>query len=82
MELELDSSSIGQSFEKVGESISEAQIKELQTLGPLDQNGELPPEKWLPSDPSQPSKGAGAATPLLPRHVPRQTHFNLFRRVS
>lgn len=47
MEVELDPSSIGQSFEKVGESISEAQMEELQGVGPLDQNGELAPEKWL-----------------------------------
>ncbi|CAM9204796.1 unnamed protein product, partial [Hapterophycus canaliculatus] len=47
MEEELDPSSMGQSFEKVGESISEAQIQELQTLGPLDQNGDADPEKWL-----------------------------------
>lgn len=47
MEVELDPSSIGQSFEKVGESISEAQMEELQAVGPLDQNGDLAPEKWL-----------------------------------
>lgn len=47
MEVELDPSSIGQSFEKVGESITEAQMEELQTVGPLDQNGELAPDKWL-----------------------------------
>ena len=47
MEVELDPSSIGQSFEKVGESIPEAQMEELQAVGPLDQNGELAPEKWL-----------------------------------
>eukprot|EP00903_Cladosiphon_okamuranus_P017102 g15757.t1 len=56
MEVELDPSSIGQSFEKVGESISEARMEELQAVGPLDQNGELAPEKWL-RDSDTPTKG-------------------------
>lgn len=47
MEVELDPSSIGQSFEKVGESISEAQMEELQAVGPLDQNKGRAPEEWL-----------------------------------
>ncbi len=56
MEMELDPSSIGQSFEKkVGESISEAQMEELQAVGPLDQNGELAPEKWLRNSSDSPT---------------------------
>lgn len=47
MEIELEPSSMGESFEKVGASIPEAQMEELQTVGPLDQNGELAPEQWL-----------------------------------
>ncbi|CAM9369821.1 unnamed protein product [Ectocarpus sp. 8 AP-2014] len=47
MEIELEPSSMGESFEKVGASIPEAQLEELQTVGPLDQNGELAPEQWL-----------------------------------
>lgn len=60
MEEELDPSSMGQSFEKVGESISEAQMRELQTLGPLDQNGDLTPEKWLQNTKSTTSAGTKA----------------------
>lgn len=47
MEVELDPSTIGQSFEKVGETISEAQMEELQSVGPLDQNKGQAPEEWL-----------------------------------
>lgn len=47
MEVELDPSTIGQSFEKVGETISEAQMEELQAVGPLDQNNGQAPEEWL-----------------------------------
>ncbi|CAM9897730.1 unnamed protein product [Ectocarpus sp. 4 AP-2014] len=47
MEIELEPSSMGESFEKVGASIPEAQMEELQTVGPLDQNGELAPEQWF-----------------------------------
>lgn len=58
MEVELGKSSMGHSFEKLGESISEAQMEELQTMGPLDQNGDLAPEEWLRSDDSsKPSAG-------------------------
>lgn len=58
MEVELDPSAVGQSFEKVGQTISEAQMEGLQTVGPLDQNGKLAPEEWLRSDSTQPSAGA------------------------
>lgn len=57
MEVELDHSSVGQSFEKIGDSISEAQMEELQTLGPLDQNGHVAREQWLGQDSTQPSPG-------------------------
>ncbi|CAM9494379.1 unnamed protein product, partial [Scytosiphon promiscuus] len=57
MEEELDPSSLGQSFEKVGESLSAVQMLELQTLGPLDQNGDLAPEKWLENKDSSTSAG-------------------------
>ncbi|CAM9685156.1 unnamed protein product [Pylaiella littoralis] len=46
MEAELDPSTIGQSFEKVGDTISKAQMEELQTVGPLDQNTGRA-EEWL-----------------------------------
>lgn len=58
MEVELDPSAVGQSFEKVGQTISEAQLEGLQTVGPLDQNGMLAPEEWLRSDSTQPATGA------------------------
>lgn len=47
MEVELDPSTIGQSFEKVRETISEAQMEELQAVGPLDQNNGQAAEEWL-----------------------------------
>lgn len=47
MEAELDPSTIGQSFEKVGDTISKAQMEELETVGPLDQNNGRAPEEWL-----------------------------------
>lgn len=62
MEEELDPSSMGQSFEKVGKSMSEAQIQELEGLGPLDQNGGLAPEKWLQNEDSPSPTGAKANT--------------------
>lgn len=58
MEVELDPSAVGQSFEKVGQTISEAQMEDLQTVGPLDQNGEHAAEEWLQNDSTQPSEGA------------------------
>lgn len=57
MEVELDHSSVGESFEKIGESISEAQMEELQTLGPLDQNGQPAREQGLGQDSTQPLPG-------------------------
>lgn len=58
MEVELDPSAVGQSFEKVGQTISEAQMEGLQRVGPLDQNGKLAPEEWLRSDTTPPPAGA------------------------
>lgn len=46
MEAELDSSAMGQSFEKTREVISEDQMEQLRTKGPLDQN-EQTGEVWL-----------------------------------
>lgn len=57
MEVELDHSSVGQSFEKIGDSISEAQMEELQTLGPLDQSGHVAREQWLGQDSTKSSPG-------------------------
>ena len=65
MEIELDPSAVGQSFEKVGQTISEAQMEGLQTVGPLDQNGKLAPEKWLRNDSTQPPAGASSTSWLL-----------------
>ncbi|CAM9181904.1 unnamed protein product [Laminaria digitata] len=63
MEVELDPSAVGQSFEKVGQTISEAQLEGLQTVGPLDQNGKLAPEEWLRSDSTQPATDAAGDQP-------------------
>lgn len=69
MEVELDASFIGQSFEKVGESISKEQMEELQTLGPLDQNADVAPtEKWL-QDPNKPSTGLYEKTQSRKMHA-------------
>lgn len=38
MEAELDSSAMGHSFEKTQETISEEEMEQLRTKGPLDQN--------------------------------------------
>lgn len=65
MEVELDPSAVGQSFEKVGQIISEAQLENLQTVGPLDQNREHAPEEWLRNDSTEPSAGALRASLLV-----------------
>lgn len=50
MEVELDPSSMGQSFEKVGEFFSEKDMDKLRAMGPLDQNEPPVAEAWLPND--------------------------------
>lgn len=58
MEAELDSSAMGQSFEKTRESISEKEMEQLRTKGPLDQN-EQAAQVWLGGFPNvQMSVGA------------------------
>eukprot|EP00752_Nemacystus_decipiens_P012159 g10778.t1 len=88
MEVELDPSSIGQSFEKVGEIISEAQMEELQAVGPLDQNGEVVPETWLresitpttgeDDEPAEGEEPAEDSTTLTDDYKPVDVDMNLY----
>lgn len=57
MELELDPSSLGQSFEKVGDYHSEKDMEKLRAVGPLGQVEVPVAEPWLADDVAKPKPG-------------------------
>lgn len=57
MELELDPSSLGESFNKVGDYHSELDMEKLRAVGPLDQVEAPVAKLWLADDVSESKPG-------------------------